>query len=325
MNDPQTWLAFRQKLQQEQVELNRGQVKTLQVNLGKLCNLACQHCHVGAGPQKKRENMSRQTVERMLQLLDASPAVRTVDMTGGAPELNPNFRFLVQQAHQRGLQLIDRCNLTVLYEPGQEDTAAFLAARRVKIVASLPCYSKDNVEQQRGDGVFAKSIAALQMLGQLGYGQEGSELELDLVYNPLGPHLPPEQQALEEEYKQILWDHFQIKFNRLLTITNMPIKRFLYDLNRKRQTAAYMDLLCRHFNRTTVPHLMCRSMISVGWDGQLYDCDFNQMLELPLGCGRKTLWDVESFVEFHSGAITTADHCYGCTAGAGSSCGGTVT
>ncbi|MEM7409062.1 MAG: arsenosugar biosynthesis radical SAM (seleno)protein ArsS [Myxococcota bacterium] len=303
--------------------LLRGAVTTLQVNIGKRCDLACHHCHVEAGP-KRTEAMDRPTAERLVELLAGAPEVATLDITGGAPELNPNFRWLVTEARALGRQVIDRCNLTVLYEPGQEDTAEFLAESGAKIVASLPCYTKENVDAQRGKRVFTRSIEGLQQLNRLGYAQPGTGLELDLVYNPLGPSLPPAQSQLEQDYKQELRELFDIGFDRLITITNMPIKRFAHALARDGRDTEYMSLLVQSFNPDTVESLMCRSMVSVSWDGVLHDCDFHQILEIPLGNAKRTVWDIGSLSELRAGAIATAPHCYGCTAGSGSSCGGAL-
>jgi radical SAM/Cys-rich protein len=303
--------------------LRRGPTETLQLNLGRRCNLACHHCHVGAGP-RRREAMDRRGVERVLALLRGSPSVRTLDLTGGAPELHPEFRLLVREASALGLSVIDRCNLTVLFEPGQEDTAEFLAAHRVHVVASLPCYTAANVDEQRGRGVFEGSIDALRRLGGLGYGLPGSRLRLDLVYNPTGATLPPAQSELEARYREELRDRFGIEFHRLLTLTNMPIRRFARMLVRQGRLEDYMGLLVNHFNPDTLPALMCLSLVSVGWDGRIHDCDFNQALELPHGSGRLTLWDVDDLADLTGAPVTTGAHCFGCTAGHGSSCGGAL-
>ena len=304
--------------------LRRGEVTTLQVNVGRRCDLACHHCHVEAGP-KRTEMMDRDTADRVLWLLERNPGVRTLDLTGGAPELNDQFRHLVQGARALGRQVIDRCNLTVLFQPGQEDTADFLAAHAVKVVASLPCYTKENVDQQRGRDVFDRSVEALRWLNRLGYAREGSGLALDLVYNPLGPTLPPVQAELEATYRQELRELFGIAFDRLITITNMPIKRFAHALARDGQDEAYMALLVNHFNPATVQGLMCREMVSVGYDGRVYDCDFNQMLELPLDAGPADVWALDDLGALHEASVSTAAHCFGCTAGSGSSCGGALT
>jgi radical SAM/Cys-rich protein len=302
--------------------LRRRPPTTLQVNVGKRCNQACHHCHVDAGPTRT-EVMGDAVADRVVALLERNPSIVLLDVTGGAPELAPCFRRLVATARRLGRRAIDRCNLTVLLEPGQEDLAAFLAAEEVEIVASLPCYGPENVDAQRGQGVFEKSIRALRILNTLGYG---SRLRLDLVYNPVGAHLPPEQAGLEADYRANLGDRFGIVFHRLLTITNMPISRFATQLARTGEGERYMALLVNHFNPDTVPDLMCRDLLSVGYDGRLYDCDFNQMLELPLGAPRATtVWDVDDLATLADAPIATGAHCVGCTAGAGSSCGGALT
>lgn len=303
--------------------LRRDPVSTLQINVGKLCNQACLHCHVEAGP-KRTESMPEEVVERVLRLLSASPAIDTVDITGGAPELNPNFRRLVTRSRELGRAVIDRCNLTVLFEPGMESLADFLAAHQVEITASLPCYTVANVDNQRGRGVFEKSIRALQHLNKMGYGRPGSALKLNLVYNPLGASLPADQSCLEADYKRQLDDHYSIEFHQLFTLTNMPVKRFADFLDRSGKRAEYMSLLLEHFNPDAVSGMMCRSLLSVGWDGVLYDCDFNQMLEIGMDGHRRTIWDLDSFSDLSGQHIATASHCFGCTAGAGSSCGGAL-
>ena len=316
--------SFARTLREHGLALPRTPLEILQVNVGKLCDLACQHCHVEAGP-KRTEIMQAATVERILELLADAPGVHTLDLTGGAPEMNPHFRTLVRGARALGRTVIDRCNLTVLFRPGQEDTAGFLAAQGVKVVASLPCYSKANVEQQRGLHVFDPSLRALRQLNALGYGQADTGLELDLVYNPLGASLPPAQAALETTYRRELADHFGIVFSRLFTITNMPIKRFLHLLEREGRYESYMHTLLDAFNPQAALGVMCRNLLSVSWDGQLYDCDFNQALELPLGGRPRSVWDIARLADTESGPIVFANHCYGCTAGAGSSCGGSLT
>lgn len=316
--------TFAARLDAAGLRLNRKPCRTLQVNLGKRCNQACTHCHVEAGPLRT-EQMSPATLTRVLELLERSPELECVDITGGAPELHPGFRALVESARGRGLSVIDRCNLTVLFEPGQEDTARFLAAAGVDIVASLPCYLQENVDQQRGRGVYALSIEALQWLNRLGYGKADSGLVLNLVYNPAGAFLPPDQEQLELCYRAELAARHGIVFNRLYTLTNMPIKRFLHQLLRDDQFESYQQLLMEHFNLQAAESVMCRSLISVGFDGRLHDCDFNQMLELELGGTRCTVWDIASLDEISSRDIAFDNHCFGCTAGAGSSCGGTLT
>ncbi len=312
------------------VTLTRGRVTTLQVNVGRLCNLACHHCHVEAGP-KRTESLSAEVADRLLELLAVSPGIEVLDLTGGAPEMSSQFRRLVGSARALGRRVIDRCNLTILEMPGHEDLADFLASEEVEIVASLPCYTEENVDQQRGRGAFDDSTAALQRLNRLGYGKPGkpgSALRLDLVYNPLGPSLPPAQGPLELDYKRELGDRFGIEFHNLLTITNMPIRRFAEQLARLGKTEVYQALLVNHFNPATVDGLMCRSQVSVDWLGRLYDCDFNLMLDLPLPMAedahRPTIWDLDTLQDIEGTSITTASHCFGCTAGAGSSCSGAL-
>lgn len=301
-------------------KIRRQALETVQVNLGYLCNLSCLHCHVNAGPTRK-ELMDKKTIDCLLAFIDQQ-AIKTLDLTGGAPEMNPHFEYLVSQARQRGMTVIDRCNLTILEEPGYEHLIDFLATNQVQIVASLPCYSSDNVDAQRGNGVFEKSISALQKLNAVGYGEQ---LELHLVYNPQGAQLPPAQQALEVEYKQHLAEQYGVQFNRLLTITNMPIKRFGSTLVSKGTFDEYMDLLKANYQPQNLDQVMCKSLLSVDWQGYVYDCDFNQMLGLPAGIfnNKKHISDCLG-VDFKQGPITIADHCYGCTAGAGSSCGGSL-
>ncbi len=317
------WVPFARTLTEHNLSLTRRTLRTLQVNVGKLCNQTCRHCHVEAGP-RRREIMTRETAERIVGLMDmpGSEDLETMDITGGAPELNPHFRYLATRARQRDLRVIDRCNLTVLFQPGQEDTAQFLAQNSIEVMASMPCYSRENVEKQRGQGVFDQSIRALQLLNALGYGKADSGRILNLVYNPVGPSLPPDQQELEGDYHERLREDFGIEFNHLFTITNMPIKRFLYDLKHMEALEEYMTLLVNSFNVHNLDDVMCRDLISIGWDGRLYDCDFNQMLEIPVASTQRTIWDIASLQGFNQGPIALADHCYGCTAGAGSSCGG---
>jgi radical SAM/Cys-rich protein len=298
--------------------------RILQINLGKLCNQACHHCHVAAGP-KRTEVMTRATAQRVLELLANSPSISEVDITGGAPELNPNFQWLVQQARWREYPITVRCNLTILFEPGMDWLPDVYCQQRVHLICSLPCYSRGNVEQQRGAGVFAKSIEALQRLNRLGYGRE---LKLDLVYNPVGAFLPPAQEQLEAQYREELSRSFGIVFHRLLTIANMPINRFAQQLHRWGKFAEYMGLLVNHFNPVTIEALMCRRLVSVSWDGGLFDCDFNQMLELPIfdriARAPVSIWQVNDLSVLRGASIATGSHCFGCTAGAGSSCGGAL-
>ncbi len=302
--------------------LTRSDPQVLQLNLGKLCNLTCVHCHVNAGPGRK-EIVRRDTLERIVDWLAANP-MPTVDLTGGAPEMAPDFRWLVEQVRALGSHIIDRCNLTILVEPGYEDLGSFLAAHRVEVIASMPCYSPDNVNEQRGDGVFDDSIRGLRLLNSLGYGIR-PDLPLHLVYNPNGPNLPPAQDDLEADYKRELRAHFGIEFNNLYTITNLPVARFASWLKRNGHLEDYMKLLVDNFNPAAVDGLMCRDTISVDWQGNVFDCDFNQQMNMHLGAGDNPLklWDVD-LGTWKQIPVRTAAHCYGCTAGCGSSCGGAV-
>ena len=300
----------------------RADLETLQVNLGYKCNLSCLHCHVNAGPTRK-EMMDDDTLELVIEMLKTG-RISTLDLTGGAPELHERFRDLVAIATGLGIKVIDRCNLTILFEPGQETLAEFLAEHRVEVVASMPCYSLENVDQQRGDGVFDKSIAGLQQLNALGYGKADSGLTLNLVFNPQGPTLPPEQQGLQADYKRELSKHFDIEFNELFVVTNMPIKRFGSTMISKGTFHGYMELLKDNYLESNLENLMCRSMVSVDWQGYIYDCDFNQQLELTFaGEERPHLRDLLKR-EIEGQQINIADHCFGCTAGQGSSCGGAL-
>lgn len=307
--------------------IRRLGLDTLQVNLGYRCNQSCLHCHVAASPQRT-ESMDGDTVALVVEVLRVRK-VGTLDLTGGAPELNPHFRSLVQQARALGVRVIDRCNLTILSEPGQEDLAAFLAAQGVEVTASLPCYSPANVDRQRGDGVFERSIAGLRQLNALGYADPARGLVLNLVYNPQGPSLPPPQGALEADYKRELLLHFGIRFDHLFVLANMPVQRFGSTLVSQGRFAAYMQLLRDSYRAENLATVMCRSLLSVDWQGQLYDCDFNQMLGLPASLGRPAGPARPHLRELlrHDAAgadIRVADHCYGCTAGQGSSCGGAL-
>ncbi|MCB9681165.1 MAG: arsenosugar biosynthesis radical SAM protein ArsS [Alphaproteobacteria bacterium] len=315
--------AFDTRLRADGQQLTRTAVTTVQVNVGRVCNQTCRHCHVDASPFRT-EAMTRATADAVLAFLARSGA-DTLDITGGAPELNPSFRHLVTQARAAGVHVIDRCNLTILSEPGQDDLPAFLADHGVHVVSSLPCYTADNVDTQRGRGVFARSIAGLQRLNALGYGAPGSALRLDLVYNPGGPFLPPAQDALRADYARILATEHGVVFHDLLTLTNMPIARFRADLVHQGRLEQYEALLADAHNPDAVPHVMCTTLVSVGWDGRVYDCDFNQMLDLPV-CGddgvplRIDTLQVSDLLR----PVVTGDHCFGCTAGAGSSCGGAL-
>ena len=303
--------------------LRRARLDTLQVNLGYKCNQSCLHCHVNAGPNRT-EMMDDATLALIPQVLTVR-ALGTLDITGGAPELHPGFRGLVRAARAQGVRVIDRCNLTILFEPGQDGLAAFLAEQRVEVVASMPCYSVANVDRQRGDGVFDKSIAALQQLNAIGYGQPDSSLVLNLVYNPQGAVLPPEQQGLQADYKRELFSNFGIVFNELFALTNMPIQRFGSTLVSKGTFDSYMDLLKDSFLAQNLPGVMCRNTVSVDWQGWLSDCDFNQQLGLPLGVSslRRHLRDLLK-TGLDDQPIRVAGHCFGCTAGQGSSCGGAL-
>ncbi len=304
--------------------IRRDRLEILQVNLGYLCNQQCQHCHVNAGP-KRTELMSREVMDQVLAFLERQ-GVATLDLTGGAPELNPGFRDLVRAARELEVHVMDRCNLTVLEEPGQDGLAEFLAEQGVEVVASLPCYLEENVDGQRGDGVFKASIRGLQRLNALGYGAEGSGLRLNLVYNPQGPSLPPPQCALEADYREKLGQAYGIRFNQLFTITNMPISRFGSVLLSKGEFHDYMELLRASHSQDNLETVMCRNLLSVDWQGYVYDCDFNQMLDLPVahpGVGRPHLSDLIE-QDLRGREIRIGEHCYGCTAGQGSSCGGAL-
>ena len=304
--------------------LYRERLEIIQLNLGYLCNLSCLHCHVNAGP-KRRELMTKQTIDQVLNLAQ-SKGVKTLDLTGGAPEMNPHFKYLVREATKRNITVIDRCNLVILEEPGYEDLAEFLAEYKVAVVASLPCYLEENVDKQRGNGVFKKSLAALQRLNSLGYGQAGSGLRLDLVFNPQEATLPPAQLALEQSYKAYLKQHYDILFNQLYTITNMPIKRFGSTLISKGCFDDYMQLLVDSYNPNTLEQVMCLNTISIDWQGFVYDCDFNQMLDLPLADREEQIHITDvAKLQLENEYIATRQHCYGCTAGQGSSCGGAIT
>jgi len=304
--------------------LNRRAIDVLQVNMGRYCNQACIHCHVEAGPTRK-EMMSRETVDAALAFL-ARTTIPTLDITGGAPELHSDFDYLVEAAAGLGRHIMDRCNLTVIFESGKDYLPDFLRRHRVELVCSLPCYTAEKVDQQRGKGTFDLSIHALQLFNELGYGQPGSELILNLVYNPVGPHLPPPQEKLEQDYKRILRDRFGIEFNHLYCLTNMPITRYAMHLKLRGEYNRYVELLSANFNAAILDQVMCRNLISVGWNGSIYDCDFNQMLDLPItdGAGKRLHISSLTLEQVAHRAITVGDHCYACTAGSGSSCGGAL-
>lgn len=319
-----TCLPFDEQLQRRGLApLRATGITVFQMNVGKLCNQTCRHCHVDAGPDRT-ERMSRETAELCIAAL-AKTDIPTVDITGGAPELNPNFRWLVQEARALNRHVMDRCNLSVLLLPSQTDLAAFLAAHQVEIVASLPYYRAAQTDAQRGEGIFDKSIEALRRLNQLGYGREGSGLRLNLVHNPVGAFLPPKQEAIERQFRNALRAQHGVEFNHLYTITNMPVSRFLEFLVDSGNYEGYMERLANAYNPVAAAGVMCRYTLSVGWDGTLYDCDFNQMLELPMHLEAPA--HIRDFdpARLHHRQITTHNHCYGCTAGAGSSCGGAVT
>ena len=302
--------------------LRRAALQTLQVNLGYLCNQQCQHCHINAGPNRS-EVMDAANIEAVLRFLEKN-AIRQLDLTGGAPEMNPHFRYLVTRARELGVAVLDRCNLTILEEPGQEGLAEFLAAQQVEVVASMPCYLEENVNGQRGKGVFDASIEGLKRLNALGYGDPDTGLELNLMYNPTGPFLPPAEESLAQDYRRVLGEQYGIRFNRLLTLVNMPIQRFGSMLVSTGQFDDYMQLLRDNFAAANLPQVMCRHLLSVDWQGKVYDCDFNQVLGLALPGGHaRHLSEIDASA-LQDAPIAVADHCYGCTAGAGSSCGGAL-
>ena len=317
--------SFAAKLEERSISLRRGRPEILQVNVGKLCNLTCMHCHVNAGPRRK-EIMTRKTVDRIIDWLEKTE-IPVIDLTGGAPEMIPDFRYFIERtkALRPARHVIDRCNLTILLEHDYEDLAGFLARHKVEVIASMPCYSAENVNAQRGDGVFEGSIAALQLLNSLGYGVD-RELPLHLIYNPVAAFLPPSQAELEADYKRELNTHFGIVFNKLYALANLPIGRFASYLRHNKKLDEYMELLMIAFNPATIDGLMCRNTISVGWRGEVYDCDFNQQLGMQWNNSDRSgmfLWDIDPN-SLEGRAIMTGNHCFGCTAGAGSSCGGAL-
>jgi radical SAM/Cys-rich protein len=316
---------FAQRLHLSGDGLKRRAVDVLQVNLGRYCNLACIHCHVESGPTRN-EMMSRHNIDAVLRFL-ASTEIPTLDITGGAPELHADFDYLVESARKLGRHVMDRCNLTVIFEPAKDYLPQFFKRQNVELVCSLPCYSEENVDKQRGKGTFDLSIRALQILNQIGYGQPDSDLVLNLVYNPVAPHLPPPQDKLEQDYKRILNDQFGIVFNHLYCLSNMPITRYETHLRLRGEYDRYMELLADNFNAGTLNQVMCRYLISVGWEGSIYDCDFNQMLGLSLRDARGEALNIGSLTSLDQvlkRSITIGDHCYACTAGSGSSCGGAL-
>jgi len=315
---------FSEKLRFAGDDFERRALDVIQVNLGRYCNLACVHCHVESGPTRK-EMMSRENVEAVLRFLARTHAP-TLDITGGAPELHRDFAYLVASARRLGRRIMDRCNLTVIFEPGMEYLPEFLREHRVELVCSLPCYSEENVDRQRGKGTFEASIRALRLLNEQGYGKSEDALVLNLVYNPVGPHLPPPQEKLEADYRRILGEQFGVVFNRLFCLSNMPITRYATHLKLRGEYEDYRELLAVNFNAATLDHVMCRNLISIGWDGSVYDCDFNQMLDLALsnGAGERLTIAALSLENVVNRPIVAGDHCYACTAGCGSSCGGAL-
>ena len=316
--------SFTERLQSNGLTLSRRAVDVLQVNLGRYCNLACIHCHVESGPTRK-EMMSHETVDAVLHFL-ARTEIPTLDITGGAPELHRDFDYLVESARGLGHHVMDRCNLTVIFESGKDYLPEFFKLHQVELVCSLPCYSEENVDKQRGKGTFESSIRALQRLNEIGYGQPGGDLVLNLVYNPVGPHLPPPQEQLEQDYKRILREQFGILFNHLYCLSNMAITRYATHLKLRGEYDRYVELLETNFNAATLDRVMCRDLISIGWNGLVYDCDFNQMLDMPLldDTGNALHIASLSLDEVLNRAIQVGDHCYACSAGSGSSCGGAL-
>ena len=303
--------------------IKKEYIETLQINIGLKCNQACKHCHVNSSPLRT-ERMSNEIISLIPKVIEKYK-IKTLDITGGAPEMHPEFRNLITTLSDKNIDIIDRCNLTIFFEDGFEDLPQFLAKNNVIVTASLPCYEKDNVDLQRGYGVFDKSINALKILNDLGYGKQKDRLQLNLVYNPVNPILPPSQEILEEDYKRILFEKYNISFNNLYTITNMPINRYADSLNRENKLDSYYKLLKENFNKNNLENLMCKKTISVNWQGQIYDCDFNQQINFKGNKGPKTLSDlINKSFKFNYG-VAVNQHCFACTAGAGSSCGGTLT
>ena len=303
--------------------IKKEHIETLQINIGLKCNQACKHCHVNSSPLRT-EKMSYEIISLIPKVIEKYK-IKTLDITGGAPEMHPEFRNLITTLSDKNIDIIDRCNLTIFFEDGFEDLPQFLAKNNVIVTASLPCYEKDNVDLQRGYGVFDKSINALKILNDLGYGKQKDGLQLNLVYNPVNPILPPSQEILEEDYKRILFEKYNISFNNLYTITNMPINRYADSLNRENKLGSYNKLLKENFNKNNLENLMCKKTISVNWQGQIYDCDFNQQINFKGNKGPKTLSDLMSKSFKFDYEVAVKEHCFACTAGAGSSCGGTLT
>ena len=303
--------------------INKEPIETLQINIGYKCNQACKHCHVNSSPLRT-EKMSKEIINLIPKVIDRYK-IKTLDITGGAPELHPEFKNLILSLSKKKVDIIDRCNLTIFFEKGYEDLPLFLAKNKVTVTASLPCYEKNNVELQRGYGVFEKSINAIKILNELGYGKKRDGLKLNLVYNPINPILPPSQDILEKDYKKILFEKYNIVFNNLYTITNMPINRYANALKRDGKLDKYYELLKENFNENNLENLMCKKTISVNWLGEIYDCDFNQQINFRLNNGPKTLFDLMDKSFTFDYRVAVKEHCFACTAGSGSSCGGTLT
>ena len=302
--------------------IRKESIDTLQINIGYKCNQACKHCHVNSSPSRT-EMMSEKILDLIPKIIKKFN-IKTLDITGGAPEMNPNFKKLVLSLKNQDINIIDRCNLTIFFEKGYEDLPNFLAENKVIITASLPCYEKGNVEKQRGSGVFDKSINAIKILNNLGYGKTNTELELNLVYNPINPTLPPAQDKLEKDYKKVLFEKYKITFNKLYTITNMPINRYADFLKMTGELEKYFELLAKNFNQQNLKNLMCKKTLSIDWEGQIYDCDFNQQLKLKSESGPKNLYELLNYSSSFNYPIAAKNHCFACTAGAGSSCGGSL-
>ncbi len=303
-------------------KIKKESIDTLQINIGYKCNQACKHCHVNSSPSRT-EMMSEKILDLIPKIIKKFN-IKTLDITGGAPEMNPNFKKLVLSLKNQDINIIDRCNLTIFFEKGYEDLPNFLAENKVIITASLPCYEKENVENQRGSGVFDKSINAIKILNNLGYGKTNTELELNLVYNPINPTLPPAQDKLEKDYKKVLFEKYKISFNKLYTITNMPINRYADFLKMTGELEKYFELLAKNFNQQNLKNLMCKKTLSIDWEGQIYDCDFNQQLKLKSKSGPKNLYELLNYSSSFNYKIASKNHCFACTAGAGSSCVGSL-
>ncbi len=302
--------------------IKKESIDTLQINIGYKCNQACKHCHVNSSPSRT-EMMSEKILDLIPKIVKKFN-IKTLDITGGAPEMNPNFKKLILSLKNQDINIIDRCNLTIFFEKGYEYLPNFLAENKVTITASLPCYEKENVEKQRGSGVFDKSINAIKILNNLGYGKNNTELELNLVYNPINPTLPPAQDKLEKDYKKVLFEKYQITFNKLYTITNMPINRYADFLKMTGEFEKYFELLAKNFNQKNLENLMCKKTLSIDWEGQIYDCDFNQQIKLKSVSGPKNLYELLNYSSSFNYPIAAKNHCFACTAGAGSSCGGSL-